>query len=343
MDSSNRPPEGPSSRGSPRHVNQEPHEDDPNANQSRGGTGTANPGRGHVTWSFVILIILITSSGTRRSMRSARARERRTEAAIRNNDMRYLRQIAPPLAVNLKKYHARRSNSNSQSGHGKVDPSEYGSNEELDLGLCSKTFTGPTKCDFGIHCWWRHSPLTDEEIDWINTLGKPGFAALCVASWNAPTVPEPALPRRMLEDLDISQPARAVPDDRVQSLDRTPVMDTGAPPRLRGRHESRTDPRHRPSSPPRSVVRSSRGRTSRSQSPVRSFRRGSPGSQSPWRPFHRRTPRSPSPWRMTRRASPRSRSRSRSPPPSPRHRRDRSFDYRRDDRYSDRRARRYDY
>ncbi|KAI8937298.1 hypothetical protein NX059_006506 [Plenodomus lindquistii] len=62
-------------------------------------------------------------------------------------------------------------------GHGKLWPGKYGSNGNWDLGLCHYHFNTANRCK-NRDCLFRHSSLTHEERQYIETLGNEGRAFL---------------------------------------------------------------------------------------------------------------------------------------------------------------------
>jgi hypothetical protein len=60
----------------------------------------------------------------------------------------------------------------SNGANGKVAPGMYGSEQRHDLGLCFATFLTKKRCEMGVHCPWRHHPLSNAERAWIIEYGR---------------------------------------------------------------------------------------------------------------------------------------------------------------------------
>jgi hypothetical protein len=75
--------------------------------------------------------------------------------------------------------------------NGKVNPSKYGSLNLKDLGIFYETFNTISECRYGMHCPWRHHPLTDAESAWIYGLGGVAFFHRVERFWKLPAIPEP--------------------------------------------------------------------------------------------------------------------------------------------------------
>jgi hypothetical protein len=60
----------------------------------------------------------------------------------------------------------------SNGANGKVAPGMYGSEQRHDLGLCFATFLTKKRCEMGVHCPWRHHPLSNSERAWIIEYGR---------------------------------------------------------------------------------------------------------------------------------------------------------------------------
>jgi hypothetical protein len=61
------------------------------------------------------------------------------------------------------------------NGDGKVRPSQYGGNDQMDFFLCYTTFMTGWKCPYGKKCRYRHDPLKYREVLKILQLGGVRF------------------------------------------------------------------------------------------------------------------------------------------------------------------------
>lgn len=73
---------------------------------------------------------------------------------------------------------------------GKVNASRYNAKLKLDLGLCYETFYTNSLCRHGTECWWRHSWLTQSEVQWLAELGAGHVVEFMDLNWSSPEVPE---------------------------------------------------------------------------------------------------------------------------------------------------------
>ncbi|RAR10223.1 hypothetical protein DDE83_005184 [Stemphylium lycopersici] len=119
---------------------------------------------------------------------------------------------APPTAYDLRGYdyhiHKKytklpRSQRFVNGGNGKVAPARYGSEQLHDFGLCFTTFLTKYCCEMGLHCPWRHHPLSATERAWITEYGKyrgKEFLDNVDRCWAFPEIPVPAATMHGLGD-----------------------------------------------------------------------------------------------------------------------------------------------
>ena len=156
------------------------------------------------------------ASGTRMTHdRSERGRPQEPRPKTTQKDPRPSQEDdlnAPPTTYDLrgydyhiyKKYAELPKSQRFVNGeNGKVAPARYGSEQRHDLGLCFTTFLTKYCCEMGLHCPWRHHPLSATERAWIVEHGKhrgKEFLGNVDRWWAFPEMPVPAATMQGLGD-----------------------------------------------------------------------------------------------------------------------------------------------